>query len=79
MLESGMLHGLISNCRIILTYVFFDVLKIRRLLESLYIPVKILQPLVNDGVICANGPQVAFEMLDVDGVKPYNRCVRTNI
>lgn len=45
-------------------------LEIGRVLESWHVPVKILHPAIDVGVVVANRTEVAFEVPMVDRVKP---------
>lgn len=57
----------------------FDVLKIRRLLESRVLPIQMPEPLVKMGVPRANVPDVALEVLDVDGVEADDGCEEADV
>ncbi|KAJ3472434.1 hypothetical protein NLG97_g10991 [Lecanicillium saksenae] len=52
-----------------------DVLKLRRVLEGGNGPVQVAHPLVDGGVAGANVPDVALEVLDVDGVETDERDI----
>jgi len=48
----------------------FDVLEIGRILEGGVVPIQFLHPRMDSGVPAADGTEVAFEVTDIDGVKP---------
>lgn len=56
-----------------------DMLKLRRPLERIMVPVQVAQPLVHRGVSRANVPDIALEVLHVDGVESHNRHVQSHI
>lgn len=59
--------------------VLLDVLELGRLAESGDIPVKMPQPFVQRRVSGSDITDVAFEVLDVDGVKADNGGVETDV
>lgn len=62
-----------------LCVVFLDVLEVSRLFEAGDIPIQISQPVVQDGVFSPYHAQVAFEMLDIDGVEANDCCVSSYV
>lgn len=56
-----------------------DMLKLRRPLKRIMVPVQVAQPLVHRGVSRANIPDIALEVLHVDGVESHNRHVQSDI
>lgn len=57
----------------------FDVIKVRRGLESRMIPVKRLEPLVDRGITTSDISYVALEVLYVDWVESDDRDKEANI
>ena len=62
-----------------LRVMFLDVLELRRAPEGLFVPVQLPQPLVQRGVPGSNVPDVALEMLHVDGVESDDSGVQSHV
>lgn len=79
----GILKHIISNKSnqqaVEIAYVVLNVLEISGLFETMHIMINILQPFVKDGIICANGSQVALEVLYIDGIESDGCRVDQNI
>ena len=67
------------NLLMTLCVVFLDMLKLRRLSESGYIPVQMPQPLMQRRVPRADIADIALKMLDVDGVEPNDGGIKANV
>ena len=67
------------NIIVRLGVILLDVLKIRRLLKSLHIPVQVLEVIVQEWVVVSDGAKIALEVLHVDGVEPDQRRVGADI
>lgn len=57
------------------TYMF----KVRRVLESRNVPIQVLHPAINFGVVVSNGAEVALEMTVVNRVESDNCSIQTDI
>lgn len=57
------------NLLVTLRIVFLDVLKYRRPPKSRFVPIQLPQPLMQRRITRSDVTDVAFEMLDVDGVE----------
>lgn len=56
-----------------------DMFKLRRPPKRLHIPIQMSQPLMQIRVSRSYIPDIAFEMLHVDGVEADYRCVETDV
>jgi len=56
-----------------------DMIKLRRLLEPLDIPIQVSKPFMNGRVIMPNVLDVTLEVLDVDGVEADDGGVQTDV
>ena len=66
-------NGKWINLGVAASVVPFDVVKLRRALEGIVVPVQIAQPVVNRRVSRTHIAEIALEMLDVDRVET-NHC-----
>ena len=62
-----------------LRVVLLDMFKLGRLPKRGYLPVQMPDPLVQVRIPRANVPDVALEMLDVDGIEAHNGRVETYV
>ena len=62
-----------------LCVVFLDMFKLRRVLESRYVPVQLSQPLVQCRIARSDITDVALEMLNIDRVKSNDGSVEANV
>ncbi len=67
------------NLAMTLRIMLLDVLKFRRVLEPINIPVQMTQPLMQSRVAGANVADVALEVLDVDGVEAHDSGVQADV
>ncbi len=58
---------------------FLDVFKLRRLAKRRYIPIQLSDPTMQRRIPGAYIADVAFEMLDVDGVEADDCCVEADV
>lgn len=58
---------------------FLDMFKLSRVLEGREIPIQMLEPLVERGVSGANVADIAFEVLDVDGIEADDCGVEADV
>ncbi len=56
-----------------------DVLKLGRLSESRHIPIQVPQPFVQRRVSTSDIPDIAFEMLNINGIEADDGCVKAHI
>jgi len=56
-----------------------DVFELRRLSESRYIPIQVPQPFMQRWIPAPYIPDIAFEVLNIDGIEAYNSCVQANV
>ncbi len=59
--------------------VILDLLKVRRALESIFTPIEPSQPLVESRIARPNVPDVALEVLVVDGIETRHGDVQADI
>ena len=62
-----------------LRIMFLDMLKLRRLPKRRHLPVQMPHPAVQGGETRADVAEVAFEVLDVDGVEADYGCVEADV
>lgn len=63
------------TCRIML----LNVLKLRRVVEGRNVPVELTHPFMQCWITRADLPEIALEVLVVDGVEADNGCVEADI